>query len=40
MGVGGINSWSTAGWPMEPYRIPGNQPFEVRYTLTPIAKSK
>ena len=40
MGVGGIDSWSTAGWPMEPYRILGNQPFEVRYTLSPIVKSK
>ena len=26
--------------PMEAYRIPANQAFEVRYTLRPIAKTK
>lgn len=37
MGVGGINSWSTAAYPMEPYRIPGNQPYEFSYRLSPLA---
>jgi beta-galactosidase len=36
MGVGGINSWSATGYPMEAYRIPADQPHEVRYTLSPV----
>ncbi len=37
MGVGGIDSWSSQAYPMEPYRIPGNQAYSYSYRLTPIA---
>jgi beta-galactosidase len=36
MGVGGIDSWSRNAWPMEPYRIAGDQPFRYRYRLVPV----
>ena len=36
MGVGGIDSWSPRAWPMEAYRIPGDQPFRYRYRLVPV----
>jgi beta-galactosidase len=36
MGVGGINSWSAAAWPMEPYRIVANQAHTYRYHLVPV----
>jgi beta-galactosidase len=36
MGVGGIDSWSTYAFPLEPYRIDGGQPQRFRYRLTPI----
>ncbi|HYT67020.1 MAG TPA: glycoside hydrolase family 2 TIM barrel-domain containing protein [Vicinamibacterales bacterium] len=36
MGVGGIDSWSRNAWPMEPYRIAGDQPFRYQYRLVPI----
>jgi beta-galactosidase len=36
MGAGGIDSWSRNAYPMEPYRIPGNQAYSYSYTLTPI----
>lgn len=36
MGVGGNNSGNTAGWPLEPYRIPSDRPYEFSYVLTPI----
>ena len=37
MGVGGINSWSTLGWPLEKYRLSGNEPHEIRYMIYAIA---
>jgi len=40
MGVGGIDSWSRNAWPMEPYRIPGNQPFRYRYRLVPVTGNR
>ncbi|HYT76351.1 MAG TPA: glycoside hydrolase family 2 TIM barrel-domain containing protein [Vicinamibacterales bacterium] len=40
MGAGGIDSWSRNAWPMEPYRIPGNQALRYRYRLLPIAEGK
>ncbi|HTL43473.1 MAG TPA: glycoside hydrolase family 2 TIM barrel-domain containing protein [Vicinamibacterales bacterium] len=36
MGVGGVNSWSQAAWPLPAYRIPGNRPYEYRYRLVPV----
>ena len=36
MGVGGIDSWTRLAWPMEAYRIPPDQPYALRYTLTPV----
>jgi beta-galactosidase len=36
MGVGGNNSWSTVGWPLEAYRIPSDQPYEFTYTMMPV----
>ncbi|HWK09782.1 MAG TPA: beta-galactosidase domain 4-containing protein, partial [Vicinamibacterales bacterium] len=39
MGVGGVNSWSQAAWPLPPYRIPGNRPYEYRYRLVPVTPS-
>jgi beta-galactosidase len=36
MGAGGIDSWSPNAYPMAPYRIDGNQPYEYRYRLTPV----
>jgi beta-galactosidase len=38
MGAGGIDSWSQQAWPMEPYRIPGNQAYSYSYTLRPIGR--
>ena len=40
MGVGGINSWSSNAWPMEPYRIPGDRPYSYRYRLLPVSAQK
>ena len=37
MGAGGIDSWSRNAYPMEPYRIPGNQAYSYSFTLKPIA---
>ena len=36
MGIGGIDSWSANAWPMDPYRIHGDQPFRYRYRLVPV----
>jgi len=36
MGVGGIDSWSRAAYPMEPYRIPAGQPYSYSFRLRPI----
>jgi beta-galactosidase len=36
MGVGGIDSWSRNAYPLEPYRIPGNQAYSYSFTLRPI----
>jgi beta-galactosidase len=36
MGIGGIDSWSANAWPMDPYRIQGDQPFRYRYRLVPV----
>jgi beta-galactosidase len=36
MGAGGIDSWSGQAYPMEPYRIPGNQPYSYSFKLRPI----
>ncbi len=36
MGAGGIDSWSPNAYPMTPYRIDGNRPYEYRYRLTPV----
>lgn len=35
--IGGINSWTTLAWPLEKYRISGNEPHEIRYVIHPIA---
>jgi beta-galactosidase len=40
MGAGGIDSWSRNAWPMEPYRIPGNQPYHYRYRLAPVTAGR
>ena len=37
MGVGGINSWSPDAFPMEPYRLPPDQPYTLRYRLSPVS---
>jgi beta-galactosidase len=37
MGVGGIDSWSRNAYPMEPYRIPADQPYSYKYRLSPIS---
>jgi beta-galactosidase len=36
MGAGGIDSWSGQAYPMEPYRIPGNQPYSYSFRLRPV----
>ena len=36
MGIGGIDSWSALAYPLEPYRITGNQPFRFSYVLAPV----
>jgi beta-galactosidase len=36
MGAGGIDSWSAQAYPMEPYRIPGNQPYSYSFKLRPV----
>jgi beta-galactosidase len=38
MGVGGIDSWSRLAYPMEAYRISGNEAHSYRYRLKPIAR--
>jgi len=40
MGVGGINSWSATAYPLEPYRIPGNEPFSFSYVIQPVSRGK
>jgi beta-galactosidase len=37
MGAGGIDSWSRNAYPMEPYRIPADQPYAYKYRLSPIS---
>jgi beta-galactosidase len=37
MGAGGIDSWSRNAWPVEPYRIPADQPHSYKYRLSPIS---
>jgi beta-galactosidase len=37
MGAGGIDSWSSNAWPMQPYRIPSDQPYTYTYRLSPVA---
>ncbi|NWG12061.1 MAG: DUF4981 domain-containing protein [Acidobacteria bacterium] len=36
MGVGGTDSWSPNAYPLEAYRIPGNQVHRCRYRLSPV----
>ena len=38
MGVGGINSWSALGLPMEAYRIAGTDARTFGFTITPISR--
>ena len=38
MGVGGIDSWTKLAYPMEPYRIAGNEPHAYRFRLMPVAR--
>jgi beta-galactosidase len=38
MGVGGIDSWTKLAYPMEPYRIAGDQPHAYRLRLVPVAR--
>jgi beta-galactosidase len=40
MGVGGIDSWSAAAYPMEPYRIAPDKPYTYSYTLAPVGTAK
>lgn len=37
MGVGGIDSWSRNAYPMEPYRIPADQPYAYKFRLSPVS---
>jgi beta-galactosidase len=36
MGLGGINSWNAAAYPMGPYRIASDRPHAYRYVLRPV----
>jgi beta-galactosidase len=38
MGVGGVDSWTRLAYPMDAYRIDGNQPHSYRVRLVPVAK--
>jgi beta-galactosidase len=38
MGVGGIDSWTKLAYPMEAYRIDGNQPRAYRVRLVPVSR--
>lgn len=38
MGVGGIDSWTKLAYPMEAYRIAGDQPHAYRFRLVPVAR--
>ncbi|HWR51002.1 MAG TPA: glycoside hydrolase family 2 TIM barrel-domain containing protein [Bryobacteraceae bacterium] len=40
MGVGGIDSWSPAAYPMAPYRIAPDKPYTYTYTLAPVPAAK
>ena len=39
MGVGGIDSWTKLAYPMEAYRIDGNQPHAYRVRLLPVSSA-
>jgi beta-galactosidase len=39
MGVGGIDSWTKLAYPMEAYRIAGNEPHAYRVRLLPVARA-
>jgi beta-galactosidase len=36
MGLGGADSWTPKAYPLDPYRIRGDQPHSYKYRLTPI----
>jgi beta-galactosidase len=38
MGVGGIDSWTKLAYPMDAYRIAGNEPHAYRVRLLPVAR--
>ncbi len=37
MGVGGVDSWTPNAYPLEPYRIRGDQSYTYRYRLAPFS---
>jgi beta-galactosidase len=39
MGVGGIDSWTRLAYPMEAYRIAGDQPHDYKVRLVPVARA-
>jgi beta-galactosidase len=36
MGVGGVDTWTPKAYPLDHYRIPGDQPHSYKFRLTPI----
>lgn len=36
MGVGGVDSWTSDAWPLDPYRIRGDQPHSYKFRLSPV----
>jgi len=36
MGVGGVDTWTPNAYPLDSYRIRGDQPYSYKYRLTPI----
>jgi beta-galactosidase len=38
MGVGGVDTWTTHAYPLDLYRIKGDQPYSYKYRLSPVGK--
>jgi beta-galactosidase len=36
MGVGGVDSWTPDAWPLDPYRIRGDQPHSYKFRIAPV----
>jgi beta-galactosidase len=37
MGAGGVDSWSSHAFPLQPYRLPSDKAYSFKYRLTPVS---